>query len=410
MNPFCFHSRSRNLFSLITVFAVSLAGVVFTAGARAQQRDLGDITVTGDGKTIPVRVSATSADLDNLAKVAFDSHGRYRRVASGGFDVRFTAVGGNQVQVSVTRGAEATPVVSQVVAGTSARSALLAAADVAVKATSGLNGYFNTRLAFISERSGKPEVYTSDLFAGEIRQITHDNALAVSPRWSPDGQGIIYTSYFRRGFPDIFKMDLNTLQRSTLVSFKGTNTGARYSPNGAQIAMVLSGEGNPELYISDSQGRGVRRLTRTASVEASPCFSPDGSQLVFTSDAAGGPQLYVMSTAGGGASRLPTNLSRYCAEPDWSRANPNKIAFTVRIGSGFQIAVYDMSTRSAAVVSKAPNDAVEPSWLADGRHLIYTQRSANKRSLHILDTETGRSMLVSAGQLGQCSQASVWPN
>lgn len=404
--------RFRKPFSLITVLAACLAGVVLAAvSARAQgARDLGDVIVTGDGKTIAVRVSASSADLDNLAKVAFDSHGRYRRVAAGGFEVKFDAIGGNQVHVTVARGTEGSPVLSQVVSGTSSRNALLAAADLAVRATSGLNGYFGTRLAFISERSGKPEVYTSDLFAGEIRQITHDNALALSPRWAPDGRGIIYTSYFERGFPDIFHMDLGTYQRNTLVRFKGTNTGGRYSPNGSQIVMVLSGDGNPELYIGDTHARGLRRLTNTAAVEASPCFSPDGSQLVFTSDAAGGPQLYVMSTVGGGASRLPTNLSRYCAEPDWSRGNPNKIAFTTRVGSGFQVAVYDLGTRSAAVVSKTPTDAVEPAWLSDGRHLVYTQRSANKRALYILDTETGRATLISPSQLGQCSQASVWPN
>ncbi len=62
--------------------------------------------------------------------------------------------------------------------GTSARNALLRAADVAVKASSGLNGFFASRLAFISERTGHPEVYTGDLFSGEVKQITNDRAQA----------------------------------------------------------------------------------------------------------------------------------------------------------------------------------------------------------------------------------------
>lgn len=137
------------------------------------------------------------------------------------------------------------------------------------------------------------------------------------------------------------------------------------------------------------------------------CFSPDGSQIVFTSDAAGGPQLYIMPAAGGQARRLPTRISGYCAEPDWSKADPNKIAFTVRSGRGFQIAVHDLAAGVAKVVSKQANDAIEPSWLADGRHLVFTARAAGASSLWILDTENGKATQLSAAGAGKVSQASV---
>lgn len=386
-------------------------GILITLGLSsliAQVRDIGPVVVETNVQTIPVRVSGSNAELDRLANVAFEAHGRYRRVTSGQqFDIRFTATGGNAVQVDVLRGGSA--VLSQTVSGSSQRNALLRAADVAVRATSNLPGFFASKLAFISERTGRKEVYIGDLFFGEVKQITNDRAEAMTPRWAPDGQRIVYTSFFRNGFPDIFLIDLNSLQRTTFVSFKGTNSSARFSPNGQQVAMVLSGEGNPEIYVSNAQGRQVSRRTRTSAVEASPCFSPDGSRIVFTSDAAGGPQLYVMSAAGGSPQRLPTNISGYCAEPDWSRGDPNKIAFTMRIGRGFQIGVFDLATRAPAKqVSKAPMDAIEPAWLADGRHLVYTSRSANSRSIWLLDTESGKATRISAPELGQVSQASPW--
>jgi TolB protein len=386
-------------------FAALVAAVpVFAQGTR----NLGDVVISADLKTISVSVSGSTPELNNLANLAFNAHGRYRRVASGGsFDIKFTQVAANQVQVTVSKGGAV--VLNQVAQGTSTRNALFRAADLAVKASSGLNGFFASRLAFISEFSGKSEVFTGDLFFGEVRQITKDNAQAITPRWSPDGGKILYTSFYKSGFPDIFLLDLNSLQRTTFVSFKGTNSGARFSPNGSQVAMVLSGEGNPEIYVSNAQGRGVARRTRTPTVEASPAWSPDGSRLIYTSDAAGGPQLYIMPAGGGTAQRVPTNISGYCAEPDWSAGNPNKIAFTTRTGRGFQIAVYDLATRGAAkVVSKAPVDATEPSWLADGRHLVYTERAANTRSIWILDTETGKRTRLSPDALRQTSQASVW--
>lgn len=371
-------------------------------------KDLGDITLLTNLKTIAVSVSGTTPELTSLANLAFKAHGRIRLVPTGaGFDVKFTSVAANQVQVTVTKAGAV--VLNQVAQGTSSRNAFFRAADQAVTAITGLKGIFATRLAFISQYSGKSEVFTGDLFFGEVRQITKDNAQAITPRWSPDGGKILYTSFYKSGFPDIFLLDLNTMQRTTFVSFKGTNSGARFSPNGSQVAMVLSGEGNPEVYVSSAQGRGVTRRTRTPSVEASPTWSPDGSKLLFTSDAAGGPQLYTMPAAGGSMQRLPTSISGYCAEPDWSVGDPTKIAFTVRIGGGYQIAVYDMGKGgSAKVVSKAPVDAVEPCWLADGRHLIYTERSANSRAICLLDTETGKTTRLSTAQLKQTSQASAW--
>jgi TolB protein len=77
-------------------------------------------------------------------------------------------------------------------------------------------------------------------------------------------------------------------------------------------------------------------------------------------------------------------------------------------GRGYQIAVYDFSSGQAETVSQAPLDAIEPCWLPDGRHLIYTAREANQRRLILLDTETKRATGISPTALGKCSQASYW--
>jgi TolB protein len=369
-------------------------------------RDIGTVNVQGDTTVIPITVSSSSAELQNLALTAFNVHGRYKLVASGGaYTFNFTPAGSSQVTVSITKGSVAAPVATETVSGTDLRNALLRAADVAVTKTSGLRGFFAGKLAFVGERTGKSEIYTSDLFFGNLLKWTSDGKQIVGPRWAPDGSKIIFTSY-RTSFPDIYLLELNTRRISLLASFKGTNSGGRFSPDGSRIAMVLSGEGNPEVYVGNAQGRQIHRLTNNQSVEASPCWSPDGSRLIFTSDAAGGPQLYVMAASGGGMSRLGTNISNYCAEPDWSSADPNKIAFTAKVGRGYQIAVYDMTTHASKIVTKAPTDAIEAVWLGDGRHLICSFRASNTSSLYVVDTESGKATRLSPASLGNAASAS----
>jgi TolB protein len=366
--------------------------VLVAAPALAQgSRKIGEVRVDVDANTIPVRITASSPELQRLADSAFNAHGRYKRVVSGhAYELKFTAVGATQVRVDITRGSAGTPAVSETASGTTARQALLRAADIAVQKTSGLNlrGFFTARLAFVVQRGNKGEIYASDLFLGEAKQLTRDNALVLTPRWSPDGSRIIYTSYFRKGAPDIYLLDPATGRRDEFASFKGTNSGARFSPNGQQVAMTLSGQGNAEIWTSNAQGRNLSRRTRSDAVKASPCWSPDGSRIVFAMEP--GPQLYVMAASGGAPQRLNVGFS-YAAEPDWSRANPNKIACTVRVGGRYQIAVYDLATRTGKVVSKANFDGIEPAWLADGRHLVYTARDRSTSVLCILDTETGKS-------------------
>jgi len=369
--------------------------------------ELGDVTVVVDTHTIPVRVSGNTPELNALAQQAFGSHGRYRAEAVGyAYDIRFTAASASSVEVDIVKAGGSAA--SGVVSGTSLRNALLRAADLAVERTNGqgLRGFFTAKLAFVCGSGSRKEVYVSDLFGGEARRITSDGAIAMFPRWSPDGTRLLYTSWLH-GAPDIYLINLSSYQRSTFESFRGSNFSARFSPDGRRVAMILTGSGNSEIFVSDSEGHSLVRLTNSETPKSSPCWSPDGSRIVYGAGETS-PQLYVMAASrGAGSRRIAGGFSGWCSEPDWSRTNPNKIAFTSKQGGNFQIAVVDLSTGAPSVVSKAPFDGMQPNWLADGRHIVYTASDRSTSRLCILDTESGKSTAVSPRMLGSAMQASV---
>jgi TolB protein len=396
------------------ILSVSLALLAIAAvpAARAQGGVIegGDITERLAANVIPVRVEASAPELQRLATQAFSAHGAFRveTSSSAGYTLRFAVNGPNGVRLTIESGRPARVIFTQDATGGSLRAALLRAADAAVTHLARLPGIFSGRLAFVSERTGSSEIYTSDLFFSEVTQLTHDRSQTLMPRWAPDGRRILYTGYFQSGFPDIYLIDTSNNQRVPFVSVKGTNTGARFSPDGRQVAMILSGEGNPELYISNAQGRGIRRLTRTErQIEATPSWAPDGTRLVVASDAqaTGKPQLYLIGTGGGALQRLPTNISGYCAEPDWNHKNPDLVAFTIASGGGFQVAVYSFSQRTSRQVGRVPGDGIEPCWTADGRHLLVTSRTASSQRVYLIDTETGRATPLSPTSLGKAYQA-----
>ena len=264
-------------------------------------------------------------------------------------------------------------------------------ADDIVETVAGRKGIASSRIAFVSSRTGRKEIYTADYDGANVRQLTKDGSISVAPALAPNGSKLAYTGY-QSGYADIYLIDLASGSRGRIAKFPGTNSGAAFSPDGAQIACTLSKDGNPELYVIGTGGGGARRLTRTRGVESSPTWSPDGSQIIYSSDERGGPQLFRIG-AGGGSGQLISTGYNYCTEPSWS-PDGRKVAFTARTG-GFSIAVKDLEGGATNLLTSGE----DPAWGADSRHLIFSSGS----SIVLLDAQTGRSTPVVTG-LGKVSE------
>lgn len=253
-------------------------------------------------------------------------------------------------------------------------------ADEMVRLLKGEKGIAQSHIVFVNRRGrNNADLYMCDADGQGMMQITHDNVAAVGPRWAPNGRDIYYTSFIQ-GYPSVVRIAVGG-GRSTLAAFKGLNTGAAVSPDGSQVALILSYQGNPELYTL-GLGRGqLRRLTETKmGVEASPCWSPDGRSIVYVCDITKTPQLYIVDVASKQSRRLTYRGSEN-VNPDWNAKG--KIVYATKRGGGYQIATLDPRAGEGSCEMVTPaGDYEHPSWAPDGRHVICSSRS----SLYILDT------------------------
>ncbi len=364
---------------------------------------LPEITREGTRSELSISIQATDPMVEALAKRAFQLHGAFRVVA-GNADVSLQLrTSGND---TILFGAETGRTqFNGTVTGEDKLEATAMACDDVVERLLGIPGFFAGKLALVGDRDEKKEIFVGDLFFQKMRQITSGEGNSLSPRFSPDGTRLLYTTYAPTGFPDIYEFILASRQSRPFATYKGTNTGAIYSPDGSKVAMILSSSGNAELYVSGADGRYPKRLTNNRSLEASPTWSPDGRNIVVTSDQMGKPQLYGIAATGGSMTRLPTNISGYCSEPAWNPRDARLIAFTAATDGGFQIALYNTATRESKFLTTYSGDAIEPAWLNDGRHLLFTARNNNNTRVHILDTESGKTAPLHSQRFGQSSQA-----
>ncbi len=255
-------------------------------------------------------------------------------------------------------------------------------ADAIVRAVKGVPGIASTQIVMVGARVGKQDLYLCDADGERLRRATHDKAVCLSPSWGKGVSEILYTS-FHNGYPDAYRIDLSGGRRTRLAAYPGLNSGAVLSPDGRRIAVTLSKDGNPDLYVKDLRSGVLSRITRTPyAAEASPSWSPDGKQLVFVSDRSGRPQLYVQALHGRAAKRL-TYEGRENAAPDW--AADGRIAYSSRRRGAYEICIYDPAVRRHTQLTDGSADWEDPSWAPDSRHIVCTRTAGYRSHLYILD-------------------------
>ena len=274
-------------------------------------------------------------------------------------------------------------------------------ADEIVLAHTGRLGIAHTKIAFTSTSTGAKEIFVCDYDGENMRQLTRDRNIALSPNWSPDSTRISYTSY-KDGNPDLYIMTADGSSSAMVSGVHGLNTAACWSPNGDTLALTLSKDGNAEIYIKEINSGRIRRLTHGRAIDTAPSFSPDGSHLAFVSDRSGSPQIWVMGLDGRNLRRISYQGGRSFT-PDWSPLG-DKIAYVVDVpGEGMQIFVMDADGSNPKQLTRGPGWNQEPTWSPNGTHIVFGSTRAGRSNIYTMradDSEKPRRVTFLGGENG----------
>ena len=276
--------------------------------------------------------------------------------------------------------------------------------NVIMKEVTGEEGMFLTRIFFVQVRGESKEIYAMDYDGAQVKRLTRNGSINLSPEWWPDDNGLIYTSY-KHGEPNLYSLGLRGGEER-LTAGNGVDVGAEFSPDGRQLAFMKDVDGNPDIYVTDHRGKNLTRLTWLKSVEASPTWSPDGKRIAFVSDRYGSPQIFVMNVDGSGVRRI-TLEGNYNTSPVWSPAG-DLIAFTNRIEGKFGIAMIDPETlQTRQLVGEAGNNE-GPSWSPDGRYITFSSDRTGTYQIYIVDRDGHKEWRITSGN-GNKNQP-AWSN
>jgi Tol biopolymer transport system component len=133
---------------------------------------------------------------------------------------------------------------------------------------------------------------------GQDRKDLTKTSLNHWPAFSPDGKHIAFGSS-RDGPFEIYLMDTDGGNVRRLTKGKALNMRPAWSPDGKQIAFTSNRDGNYEIYVMDAEGGNVRRITRNAERDDYPAWHPDGKRLVMVCERAGRSDLYLVEMGQG---------------------------------------------------------------------------------------------------------------
>jgi len=240
-------------------------------------------------------------------------------------------------------------------------------ADEVVLQFTGEPGVADTKIAYVSGRTGQKEIVMADYDGNGPAPVTRNGSINLMPVWSPDARSVAYTS-FLQGYPDLYRaFPFERRPAQTLAAYSGINSSPAWSPDGKTIAMTLSKDGNPEIYVLTIATGTFRRLTRHAGIDTEPTWSPTGREIAFISDRSGVPHLYVMDAEGAGVRPL-TSAGRH-TQPRWSPKG-DVIVYTQRAGT-HDIWAINADGSNPRRLTSGPGDNQGPTWAPNGRHLMF---------------------------------------
>ena len=273
-----------------------------------------------------------------------------------------------------------------------------------------------SRVAFISNRSGHPEVWTTSPSGTKTRQVTTMTARGTqSPRWSPHGRRIAFASR-GAGRADIYIASEDGSSPEQITSDPAEDLYPTWSHDGTALYFTSNRSGMWEIWKIPAQGGAAMQVTQGGATIAQE--HPDGSKLyIARTDTAGlwaiplsgTMQPFVLSPEMSSADSVEVSQGTNTdpSSPSWTRVVPSLapfdfanwqvrrrgIYFLQRRAGSERLAFYRFSTRQISPVFLLQGIPHEPSLTAapEGDWFLYTRTGLQGSDVFLVENVQGNS-------------------
>ena len=126
-----------------------------------------------------------------------------------------------------------------------------------------------TQIAFISDRSGTPQVWLMDSDGSNVQRLLQEGGHCDSPDWSPDGRFVLYSWQAPTQWKhDVYLLEVATNKIYQLTHGRGSSESPHWSPDGRHITFQNTRTDTKQIYIMNADGKNLKMITAYGANES----------------------------------------------------------------------------------------------------------------------------------------------
>jgi TolB protein len=243
-------------------------------------------------------------------------------------------------------------------------------------------------LLVTSSRTGNTEIFLINWLWGDARNLTRHKAEDTFPAWSHDGKKIAFISD-RDGRPNVYVMDADGKRAKQLSKETGEKDHC-YCP-------TWSHDGKKIAYCRNRDGKGVDTLVVDADGSKDPtsirdnawdpAWSPNGKKIAFTTLTDKGFKVCVMDPDGGNVKEFATNDNvSGGVYPCWS-PDGKKIAYGDLAGDAIEVHVCDADGGNIKKLTSLGGSNTGAAWSPDGKTIAFGHSDGTNSTMYFMDAD-----------------------
>lgn len=245
------------------------------------------------------------------------------------------------------------------------------------------------------------------------------------PTLDPNVEKIAFSSTRKGNNLEIYVMDTSGNGITRLTNEDTTDGSPNWSTDGTQIVFHSKRSGEFNLYIMKTDGSGLFRLTDHSWEDKDPCWSPDGEWIAFHSYQAGRAELYLIKPDGTGLDKIETDVTNSDANsyaPNWS-SDGTQLAFYSDFDGDLDIYKIDLGVadiynentfdwvgQNLTQLTNSPGDDMSPAFSPDGGKIAFHSERSGHYEIFSMDVDGSNQNQLTNNADGQAVRATWSPD
>ena len=231
-------------------------------------------------------------------------------------------------------------------------------------------------------------------FAGMAVPVTYSQN--YDPTLSPDGKRMIFIKMLE-GHEQLFMSDTDGRNERQMTRDATDKEDPAWSPDGRRLAFVVLGTGKNAMHVMNLDGSGDRVVSPATQSPIHPAWMPDGRSILYcTDDDLHPPQknsaeVYRIDIATGTIATLITGGVNTYQVPSPDRT---RIAFRKMLGTNSEVFVANID--GSGITNLTDHPALEgwPAWSPDGRRLAFAANRNSAYQIFVMNADGSDVRLV----------------